>query len=149
MDKMVTDELFSITFENSYATITIRDRTNQFCCCKEDEEILSHMMNVIAHSSGLYGTDVVDFECVFEKCSIHRFSTYQNRKLNMETPLTAGTESKAVILFIIGGSDMGLSDVNRIVEETVKCYPAETEIIFNAENSTETPDGHYTLCVLE
>ena len=73
----------------------------------------------------------------------------EKRKMDVDTPLTARAESKAAILFVIGGSDMGLSDINRIVDETVKCYPAEAEILFNAENSTEIPDGHYTLSILE
>ena len=149
MDIMATDDLFSIAFENGYATIAVGDRTNRFCCREEDEDILSHMMDVIAHNSGLYGTDIVDFECIFERCSNHRFSTYPNRRLNADNPMITTAESTAAILFIIGGVDMGLSDVNRIVKETVRCYPASAEILFNAENSEGIPAGHYMLCILE
>lgn len=149
MDIMATDDLFSIAFENGYATIAVGDRTNRFCCREEDEDILSHMMDVIAHNSGLYGTDIVDFECIFERCSNHRFSIYPNRRLNADNPTITRAESEAVLLFIIGGPDIGLFDVNCIVEETIKCYSASAEVLFNAENSMKVPEGYYTLCVLE
>ena len=142
-------DLGSIVFEEGCVTITVGDHVNRFSCCKEDEETLTHMMDVIAHGGGLYGTDMADFACVFERCSDHCFLTYPNRKLNAADSPVAWSESKAAILFVTGGPDMGLSDVNRIVEETVKCYPAETEILFTAENSGSMPEGYYTLCVLE
>lgn len=151
MDKSAVsmDDRVSIVFEDGFATITVGNHVNRFACCKENEETLSHMMDVIAHGSGLYGTDMVDFASVFERCSNHRFLTYPNLRRNTVTSPVAWSESKAAILFVTGGPDMGLSDENRIVEETVKCYPAETEILFTAENSGSMPEGYCTLCVLE
>lgn len=149
MNMTPSDGLFSVTFESGFAAITIGNHINRFCCCKEDEETLSHMVDVIAHSNGIYGTDMIDLERIFERCSSHRFLICPSRRLGAEVTPVAQGGSKAAILFIMGGSDMGLSDVDRIIGETVKCYPAETEILFTAENSGKIPAGFYTICVLE
>ena len=141
--------MFSIEFKDGYAIITVGERANKFECDKEDEEALTHMMNVIANSSGLYGTDIVDFECVFERCSNHHFTTYLNGTFNQIDPLPIKSESKAVILLIIGSVDMGLSDVNALIDEVVALNSEETEIIFTAENSEKIVEGRYMLCILD
>ena len=146
---VLIDDLLSIDFENGYADITIGEHSNRFLCKKEDEEILLHIMDVIANCRGLYGTDLVDVECVFEQCTNHRFLVYSDQRPDMEKTQLPGSESKAAILFVIGSVEMGLCEVNRIIEEVVQCYPEDTGIIFSAENSDTIPDGSYTLCVLE
>ena len=149
-DEMITiEDLFSINFENGYANIKIGEHFNHFQCCKEDEEALLHMMDVLAKSSGLYGTDIVDVECILERCTSHQFLVLSQRKLDSENSVIAESESKAAVLLIIGCKEMGLSDVNRIIEGVVSHYPAESEIIFTAENSEIISAGYYTLYVLE
>ena len=149
LNAVAKNGLFAIDFEDDYANITIGEHHNRFKCCTEDAESLLHMMEVLTRSNGLYGTDIVDVECVLEKCTNHQFRVIPHIKLDLEDTPVPISETKGVILFITGCVGMGLSDVNRIIDGIVSNYPFETEIIFTAENSEIIPEGYYTLCMLE
>ena len=145
----VAGEGFSIELKDNCATIKVGEYLNRFQCSKEDEETLLHMMNVIANSSGLYGTDIIDFECVFEQCTNHRFVTYSIRESDEDFSFITQSETKAAVLFVVGSNTMGLSDVNKIIKKIVERYSTDAAIIFTAEISEKIDDGYYLLCILE
>ena len=149
LNETTPKEMYKIEFRDGFAVITVGEKSNRFQCRKEDEEQLSHMMEVIASSSGLFGTDIVGFESIFDKCSTHRFIFYPNRKTDPDDSLTAKCDSKAIILFISGCSGMDLYDVNCIINAVKKDYSPNMKIMVEAEHSEKVDDGYYSLCVLE
>lgn len=149
LNAVVANDLFSMDFGNDYANITIGEHHNRFQCCTENVEALLHMMDVLTKSSGLYGTDIVDVECVLERCTNHQFRVMSHIKMDLlDVPIVV-SETKGAIFLIIGCAEMGFWDVNCIIKEIVRHYPIDSEIIFTAENSEIIPKGHYTLCILE
>lgn len=143
------NDIYSIEFKDGYARLSIGEYDNQFLCKKEDEALLTQMVDVIVNGKGLYDTDIVDLECNIENLNLHRFTSYMDQNLDEAISIKERPDAKATILFVIGCEEMGLYNVENIVYQVAKCYPSDAIIIFTAINSETIPEGCFTLCVME